>query len=237
MQCIFKRQEKKYIVTMEQKAVLQEQLARYMMIDRSCEYLVHNLYYDTANWDIIRESIEKPLYKEKLRLRFYDNYNPASQGFLELKKKYDGIVYKRRIAFSLGEIKKRSVREIAEGTDSQISREIRFFLNNKNVSEKIFIAYKRIAYNSSDSGFRITFDRDIRFHLDPLGNICNENGREILNKNFTIMEIKISDAIPLWLTHTLSVNKIFPVSFSKYGACFMKHLSVRKDLKEAEDAA
>ncbi|MCL2244972.1 MAG: polyphosphate polymerase domain-containing protein [Treponema sp.] len=255
MQSIFKRHEKKYVITQEQGAILKEQLARHMKIDRCGEYLVQNLYYDTENWDIIRESIEKPLYKEKLRLRFYGDYNPESQGFLELKKKFDGIVYKRRIAFSLGEIKNRCVREIVSEAGSQISREINFFLNNRNVSEKIYISYKRTAYNGlEDQTLRVSFDRDIFFRYSPLNVFdpeeaardCPCSGGRILdpkqdNQNgdssYFIMEIKTESSIPLWLTRMLSENKIFPVSFSKYGTCYTKHILKRQNPKEAGNAA
>ena len=257
MQSIFKRYEKKYVITKEQGDVLQELIARYMSVDRDGEYLVQNLYYDTANWDVIRESIEKPLYKEKLRLRFYNNYNPLSQGFLELKKKYDNVVYKRRIAFSLGEIKTRCIREIVTehavlaahaANDSQISKEIKFFLQNKNVSEKIFIVYKRTAYNSINAdNLRISFDRDIFFNLNaPVltqrlaaegTDFSHDKSCQILDKNHLVMEIKTSGAVPLWLSHALSENKIFPVSFSKYGACFVNHILKRQDIKEAGNAA
>ena len=219
-----------------------------MKIDRFGEYLVQNLYFDTENWDIIRESIEKPLYKEKLRLRFYGDYNPESKGFLELKKKFDGIVYKRRIAFSLGEIKKRCVRDIVSEAGSQISREIDFFLSYRDVSEKIFIAYKRTAYNGiEDQTLRVSFDRDIVFRRCTLNCLynddtfcdwpCSDDERQILNENFLIMEIKTAYSIPLWLTHMLSENNIFPVSFSKYGTCYTKHILKRQNLKEAGDAA
>jgi len=220
--------------------ILHERLANKMTIDRGGEYLVKNFYYDTRNWEIIRESIEKPLYKEKLRLRFYNQYHPQSMGYLELKKKFDGVVYKRRIAFSLEEIKNRCIREIVSGTDSQISREINFFLHNRDVLEKVYIAYKRTAYNgiNNEESLRVSFDRDILFRLntgDDLA-VCEqeEDCLYILDDDHLVMEIKTANAIPLWLTNTLSENKIFPVSFSKYGVCYVKHILGRK---EAADAA
>jgi len=241
MQNIFKRREKKYLITVEQGLALQRLIIQYMKIDQHGEYLVQNLYYDTANWDIIRKSIEKPLYKEKLRLRFYDEYNPKSKGFLELKKKFDGVVYKRRIDFPLGELKKRCIREIASAADSQISREIGFFLKHYQVSEKIYIAYKRTAYTGLfDNDFRITFDRDIFFRLYPLDSFndyCPGIDRQIQNRDQLLMEIKTAGAIPLWLAQTLSKNKIFPLSFSKFGVCYTKHISKRQNIKGDENAA
>jgi len=245
MQNIFKRHEKKYLITTEQGTDLQRLITRYAEIDRQGEYLIQDMYYDTADWGIICKSIEKPIYKEKLRLRFYGQYNSGSQGFLEMKKKYDGIVYKRRIVFPLGELKSRSVREIVSSVDSQIAREISYFLQTNQVSEKIHIAYKRAAYTGiEDNGLRITFDKDIVFHLCSLNNNNlseynpgNYNGCQILDDNQVLMEIKTAGAIPLWLTRTLSENNIFPVSFSKFGVCYVKHISKRQGVKEVKNAA
>jgi len=224
MQSIFNRRENKYLVTAEQGEDLQKQLTRYMTIDRQGEYLVQNLYYDTDDWDIIRGSIEKPLYKEKLRLRFYGQKTNESRGFLELKKKFKGITYKRRIDFPLRELENRNIREIVSSFDSQISREIDFFLQRNAVSEKVYIAYTRAAYNGIEDGdLRITFDKDLFFRLTGLeGNL--ESNCQILKANQMIMEIKTAGAIPLWLTKALSENGIFPIPFSKFGVCYIGHI-------------
>jgi SPX domain protein involved in polyphosphate accumulation len=245
MQNIFRRREKKYLITSEQGATLQTLIACHTTVDQQGEYLIRDLYYDTANWDIIYKSTEKPSYKEKLRLRLYGEYNSDSQGFLEMKRKYDGIVYKRRIAFPLDELKDRSIRETVSADDSQISREIGYFLQINPVSEKIHIAYKRTAYNGiEDKCLRITFDRDIVFHLCSLNsnyfseyNDCQIEGRQIIEQNQMLMEIKTEDAIPLWLTRTLSENNIFPVSFSKFGVCYARYISKLQGLQERKNVA
>ena len=231
MQSSFNRRENKYLVTAEQGAVLQRQLMQYMKIDRQGEYLVQNLYYDTDDWDVIRESIEKPLYKEKLRLRFYGQKTNESRGFLELKKKFKGITYKRRIDFPLCELERRGIREIVLSIDSQISREIGFFLQRKAVSEKVYIAYTRIAYNGIDDGdLRITFDKDVFFRLINSDNYNSGDNRQILKSNQMIMEIKTAGAMPLWLTKALSENNIFPVPFSKFGTCYTGHIGGMSDV-------
>jgi len=248
MKNIFRRREKKYLITNEQGAALQKITSRYTVIDRQGEYLIRDLYYDTDNWDIICKSIEKPSYKEKLRLRLYGEYNSESQGFLEIKRKYDDIVYKRRIAFPIDELKNRRVMEIVSADDSQISREIRYFLRINPVTEKIHITYKRTAYEGNkNSGLRITFDRDIAFHLCPLNNdFFNEynpdsgyriENHKILDPNQMLMEIKTEDAIPLWLTSILSENNIFPVSFSKFGVCYTGHISKWQGLEGRKNVA
>ena len=260
MQNVFRRCEKKFLVTMEQAAVLQRLITRYAEIDRQTEYLIQDLYYDTADWDIIRKAVEKPLFKEKLRLRVYGRYHSGSPAFLEIKRKCEGVVYKRRIAFPLGELKNRGVREIVSAHDSQIAREIGYFLHTNQVSEKIHIAYKRIAYTGiEDKDLRITFDKDIAFHLCALNSInCGEyrssgyndrqfdgrhinsrqiEGCQIIDDNQMLMEIKTTGAIPLWLTRALSENNIFPISFSKIGVCYVWHISKWQDLKEVKNAA
>jgi hypothetical protein len=248
MQDIFRRREKKYLITNEQGAALQKLIARHTVIDQQGEYLIQDLYFDTANWDIINKSIERPLYKEKLRLRLYGQYNDESQGFLEMKRKYEGVVYKRRIAFPLSELKNRCVMEIVSAADSQISREINYFLKSNPVSERIHIAYKRMAYTGIiDKGLRITFDRDIVFNLCSLNgnnfseydpdNGCQIKGSQIIEQNQTLMEIKTEDAIPLWLTRALSESNIFPVSFSKFGVCYARYISKLQGLQEHKDVA
>ena len=235
MKNFFKRREKKYLITQEQELYLKELFTQRMKIDQYGEYLVQNLYYDTANWDIIRRSIEKPFYKEKLRLRLYGRLRSDSLGYLELKKKCGGITYKRRITVPLCDLKNRSISEILSSNNSQIHNEIDFFLKGREIREKIFIAFKRTAYTGvQDLDLRLTFDKDILFSLCQRNNNNFINfdpgcGTRIIKPNQLLMEIKTSGAMPLWLTHALSDNSIFPVSFSKYGVCYAKHIIKNND--------
>jgi len=243
LQTFFKRREKKYLITREQGAALQELIAQRMKIDQYGEYLVQNLYYDTDNWDIIRKSIEKPFYKEKLRLRLYGQNKTDSQCYLELKKKLDGTTYKRRITIPMNELNNGGISEIVSAHDSQVSREIEFFLGNRTVSEKIYIAFKRIAYTcEEDRNLRITFDREILFSLCSRENLnfnyCDpNNGIRILSSNQSLMEIKTTGAMPLWLTRILSENKIFACSFSKYGVCYAKFIFKKHGFGDDKNAA
>jgi len=245
MQDIFRRREKKYLITTEQGKALQRLIRRYAEIDRQGEYLVQDLYYDTDDWDVVRTLIEKPLFKEKLRLRFYGSYESGSQGFLEMKRKHNSTVYKRRIAIPSGELKNRSVMEIVSELDSQIAREINHYLQTNQVSEKIHITYKRIAYTGvKDDGLRVTFDKGIAFHLYSLNNnnLWEYNpddyyGGQILNDNQMLMEIKTMGAIPLWFVDALSENRLLPVSFSKFGVSYAKYISKWQSFEEVKNAA
>ncbi|MBO5274784.1 MAG: VTC domain-containing protein, partial [Clostridia bacterium] len=105
----FKRYEKKYLMAASDLPSLIAALSPYMDHDPYCidgnAYIIHNVYYDTDNFHVIRASNMKPVYKEKLRLRsYYDNLSDEDTVFLELKKKIGGIVNKRRIGLKIREI-------------------------------------------------------------------------------------------------------------------------------------
>ena len=237
MQSIFERHEKKYLVTKEQGAELQEIMSQYMKPDGFGEYLVQNLYYDTENWDVIRTSIEheKPLYKEKMRLRCYDMPDKTSMIFLELKKKFQGIVYKRRMEIPFKKICYSSIRDIVSAGTSQISRELNFYIKKNAVLEKIYIAYKRIALIGKEQArLRITFDTDIHFRLDQLNYFNPDKGNIILGQDKVVMEIKTIGGMPLWLVQLLSENKIYPTSFSKYGRCYTDYIMKQTEKERGE---
>ena len=228
MQNIFKRYEKKYLITLEQGAALRDLFSRYLTPDKFGEYLVQNIYYDTENWDVIRSSLEKPFFKEKLRLRCYDTPHDEGELFLELKKKFKGVVYKRRLAIPMKSFSGRTVRDIVSGESSQISREIDFYMRANAVRKKIYISYRRTAFiGIKDEGLRVTFDTDLTFRLDSLDFSHPGNGLYIVPVGKTLMEIKTLGGIPFWMAHTLCENKIYPTAFSKYGVCYTDHILKR----------
>ena len=220
MQCVFKRYEEKYLISNKQCIELLKIIPKYMELDHFGEYLVQNLYYDTENWDVISGSIDKPHYKEKLRLRCYNIPNEESLLFLELKKKYKGIVYKRRVPIPFKELSFHPIQDlIAEGT-SQISQELDFYIKKNAAVEKIYIGYKRRAFFNEHNGLRVTFDSGLRFRLGYLDFFNPKEGKIILPPGKILMEIKTNGGMPLWMAHTLSENEIFPVAFSKYARCY-----------------
>lgn len=230
----FQRYEKKYLLNENAFQNLMTGVMRYMQPDKFCgddrSYSIYNLYYDTADDDIIRRSLAKPYYKEKLRLRSYTVPGHSSDPvFLELKKKIGGVVCKRRAEMSLGE----ACRFIAAGEappradylNSQVIREIEYFLDQQPVEPKVVISYDRMAfYGNNDSEFRITFDSNIRTRRYDLGLEMGPGGRDLLPDHRYLMEVKISGAIPLWLSQTLSENGLFSTSFSKYGTEYKRYL-------------
>lgn len=225
MKNVFQRNETKYLITEKQCTALLEDLKEHIRPDEFGDYLVQNLYYDTKNWDIIRKSIEKPLYKEKMRLRCYGTLTEQRKLFLELKKKYKGVVYKRRVAFPAIKKMNAEIRDLIEEEATQISRELAFHLFKNPVDEKMYLSHKRRAFAGvEDKELRITFDKDIRYRIRDLDFKMPDVGTSILSADMVILEIKVGGGMPLWLTQALSKHKIFPRSFSKYGTCYADHL-------------
>ena len=225
MQNIFKRYERKYLVTEAQNAKLQKAISQHMIADQYGEYLVQNLYYDTENWDVIRASVEKPAYKEKMRLRCYGEAAYDSDLYLELKKKFNGIVFKRRIAITSQSLENSSVHAVITKIPSQISKEVDYYLKSNGVAVKIYIAYRRAAFSGiEDEGLRITFDTDICFRLYNLSFSNPDTGQRVLPQGKILMEIKTLDSIPLWMAGILSENGIYPISFSKFGTCYTDYI-------------
>lgn len=224
-QNVFERIEKKYMLTIEQFEALQNGLDKYMQQDEYGLHTIHNIYYDTANFGLIRASIEKPVYKEKLRLRSYGTPTADSTVFLELKKKFDGVVYKRRIAMTLKEARDYLEQGIRYDEGNQILNEIDWFIQIHQPLPKVFIAYDRIAlFGRSNHDLRITFDQNMRWRSTNLDLARGSWGNPIVRTGGVLMEIKIPGSMPVWLSNMLSMYKIFPTSFSKYGECYKTQL-------------
>ncbi len=220
----FQRYELKYIITAQQKETLLKAMKPYMKPDRFGRTTVRNLYFDTNTYLLIRRSIEKPDYKEKLRVRSYGKANPDSAVFVELKKKYKSVVYKRRISLPYSQAidwllqKKRCTQK------TQISDEIDYFLKHyQTLHPTVFLSYEREAFYAKDkSDLRITFDQNILVRQTDLCLQAEACGTPILPNNKIIMEIKCSGGIPVWMTETLSSEKIYKTSFSKYGTAYQR---------------
>ncbi len=224
-QDVFKRYEKKYMLSEDQYQALIQQLKSYMTKELHGLHTIGNIYFDTASYELIRTSIEKPVYKEKIRLRSYGVPKPDDTVFLELKKKFKGIVYKRRVPLTLEKAQRYLLLGEQPAVSSQILNEIDWVLKRYRPLPRVFIAYDRIAlFGKEDANLRLTFDRDIRFRESYLDLSKGDWGNPILEPGKILMEIKIPGAMPLWLSHILTGLEIFPISFSKYGTCYKEHL-------------
>lgn len=305
-QATFKRYELKYLLTAQQKEAVWEAMEPYMKLDEYGRTTIRNIYYDTPNYRLIRRSLEQPAYKEKLRVRSYQRVWPDDKVFVELKKKYDSVVYKRRLTMSEGEVMRcmesgepfavrprtgdmqQGVQDLpgahtlqqdkqyilhglsnvhttdqdeqcmsqglsgaqlmqqgmsqgVPGTQGerhkkyfsqqqQIADEINYFREfYKNLVPAVFLSYEREAYYAlNGSDFRVTFDEDILYREDDCSLESEIYGSPILGSGQTLMEIKTSGGIPMWMTDVMTERHIYRTSFSKYGSAYCDLMNDRK---------
>ncbi len=220
-QMIFKRYELKYLITQEQKQLLLREMHHYVQQDSHGQSTILSLYFDTPDYLLIRRSIEKPKYKEKLRLRSYGVATGDTLVYMELKKKYDSVVYKRREAMPEKEAMDYSQSHIAP-RDTQIFREITYAMDSyTGLRPSMLLSYDREAYYAvDDHDFRITFDENVLWRDYDLDLCKGIYGEPCIGENLVLMEIKVASAIPLWLVHILNEQKIYKTSFSKYGTAY-----------------
>lgn len=217
----FKRIEKKYLLDASQFEMLWDSVKDRLLMDEYGTTTIMSIYYDDNDFSLIGRSADKPFYKEKFRLRSYGVPDDESTVFAEIKKKYDGIVYKRRVAGTYQQI----IGLLEEGRtldhDLQIQKEIMWVMKRYQLEPAAFIGYERTAYSSpADPGFRLTFDSDIRYRLTDLDLRKGSQGIPLREPGFRIMEVKTEGGVPLWFAKALSENRIYPGSFSKIGTCY-----------------
>ena len=231
---IFKRVEKKYRINKEQKDALLALIEDNLSADEHGKSTVCSIYLDTPDSLLIRNSISAKAYKEKLRLRSYGTPTDGDRVFLEIKKKYKGTVYKRRVALSLAEAQ-RYIETGIKPFDSQIFREIDYAMKFYRMPRPaILIACEREAFfDKNDQSLRVTIDSNIRYRTSALSLSCGSDGTAILPHEEMILEIKSGGAMPLWLAHALDACCIYPSSFSKYATAYMRELTNKGGLKNA----
>lgn len=223
---IFKRVEKKYMLTPAQYEEFLKTIQDHMVLDEYGLSKICNIYFDTETDELVRLSNEKPVYKEKLRLRSYGIPGENDKVYLELKKKYKDVVYKRRISLTLLEAEDYLLRGIRPEKDSQILREIDYFIHFHKTVPKLYLAYDRTAwYGREDADFRMTFDSHIRSRRNHLSLSFGDVADELFEEEYWLLEIKSAGAYPLWLVRKMEELGLYPVSFSKYGAIYKKEIA------------
>ena len=239
-QAIFKRYEIKYLITAGQKARILKAMEPYMEPDRYGRSTVRNIYYDTDDFVLARHSIAKPDFKEKLRIRSYEQADADSTVFVELKRKFDGVVYKRRLGLPEADAMKwmagsgdPAIMSRLGAESPQVAREIEYFRDLYNgLKPVLWLSYDREAYRmkkdasltDGPKGFRITFDSNILCREGELTLRSEAFGTPILEEGKFLMEIKSPGAIPMWLTGVLSEEHIYKTSFSKYGTAYCRFM-------------
>lgn len=238
---VFNRYENKYLLSEQAFQQFYDRLLEYMELDEYNKqhefYSISNIYFDTKDDALIRKSLSKPKYKEKLRLRSYGVPKQDARVYLELKKKVFGLVNKRRTSLRLNEAY-RFVRTgieppLLDYMNKQVLHEIHYFLQRYDLEPKVYLAYDRKALFSKESrDLRITFDTNIRSRRCGLRLEDGDHGEPLIDSNLWLMEVKAERTIPMWLSRMLSEHQMFRTSFSKYGNEYKKYISSRKMTRE-----
>jgi hypothetical protein len=239
---VFKRYEYKYRMTEAQYKGLMADIGAQLAPDVYGESLVCSVYYDTLDFRLIRRSLEKPTYKEKLRLRSYGQAGEDKDVFLEMKKKYEGVVYKRRIVLPERQAAAYMSGEQAlpqQAAESQIGKELEYFRRfYGDLRPAVYLCYDRTAFCCPQSPeLRVTFDRNVRWRTDALALTAEPGGEPLLPEGTVLLEVKTATAIPLWLVRALAAQGIRHTSFSKYGTVYRQHLMRRGAAKQADQSA
>lgn len=223
---VFKRYEKKYKITIEQYEQMRDCMMRYMSADQYGKHTICNIYFDTPDYSMIRSSLDKPVYKEKLRLRSYGMPQEDDTVFIELKKKYDGVVYKRRVPMTLRDARKYLYYGMPPEGKGQILQEVDYAMKFYQPKPMVYLAYERIAFfGKEDSELRVTFDMNIRARQESLDLGKSGYGTLLLESGQMLMEAKIPGAMPLWMSRMFSEVGIYPVSYSKYGTYYQNYIA------------
>ncbi len=220
-EAIFERVEKKYVISLEQKDNLLKKIKPFIKKDKYYQSMICNIYFDSLNNDLIRKSLDKPVWKEKIRLRSYGIPRLNDIVYLEKKSKYKEIVSKRRVGMSLEEFYNYLKDKNYLG-NNQIKKELDYCFKYYDLKPKIFIAYDRLSFLGKNEDVRITFDANLRSRRDDLNLELGDAGIKYFNNNEIILEIKTLGSMPLWLVKSLTELKIWPNSFSKYGHIYEK---------------
>lgn len=237
---VFNRKESKFLINKDIYSEIQDRLLEYMELDKYNKthefYTISNIYYDTEDNYLIRNSLSKPKYKEKLRLRAYGLPKGDEKVYLEIKKKVCGVVNKRRTTLRLGEaydfLKTGIKPELKNYMNKQVINEIEYILKLYDLSPKLYLAYDRKAmFGINNPDLRITFDTNIRTRRYDLKLECGDYGENLLEEGQWLMEVKAEKSIPLWLSKLLSEYKIISTSFSKYGEEYKRMLINNRNMK------
>lgn len=228
----FKRYEKKYLLSPKQFEAIMIEINQRFIPDKYGETKICNLYYDTSDYLTVRRSIEKPIFKEKLRLRTYGVPADDTTAFCEVKRKFKSVVYKRRVHMPYTQ----AIDYLAqgfEGDDTQISREIKYLLKfYGSLEPKFYISYDRCAYFYKESSdIRITFDKNITWRNYDLDLRKGSYGEQLLPEGYTLMEVKVPNTVPLWLAQLMSEQGIRANSFSKVGNAYKRMLYKGYDIR------
>lgn len=236
---VFNRYELKYIVNKALYKELLQALQGHVFMDKHGDqdgyYMVMNLYYDTADHLFFNETVNRQQFRQKLRLRGYNHINRDSNVFLEIKKKYRGVVYKRRTLLKLPEayafladtLSKKDY-SLYDASNTQILGEVDFLKQFYQLEPKVIVSYDRQAFQGiHEEDLRVTFDRNLLKRETDLRIESRSDGELFMDPSLYVLEVKVNDRIPLWLSHILNDFQCWRQGYSKYTSSYNSDLHLR----------
>ena len=221
---VFARWETKFILDAEMTRRAREVFAERLKPDPYFRQTICNVYYDTPNFELARRTLDHPPYREKIRMRSYGTPTADSKVYFEIKKKVDGVVYKRRATMTLREAEAFGRGEDI-GRDSQILRELAYTVKYHGLVPKIYLSYFREAYYEEGTDLRVTLDTDVRYRFDRLSLAEGDDGRDLLEEGVHLLEVKTKGGLPRWLLDLTGGMQCYPARFSKYGKIYSGNFS------------
>ena len=226
---IIDRMEQKYFISFDKYKELMNKIEDKLVKDKYFDERIYNIYFDNDQYEFIIKSLDKPLYKEKVRLRSYTEAKEGTNVFLEIKKKYKGLGNKRRVVIDYKDAINYIDNNIIPDTNKQIMSELDYTFKKNNLKPKISLTYDRLSYAfKDDESYRVTFDTNIRYSNKKLDLVNIDDEDSLFNDGY-IMEVKTLKGYPNWFSKVLNELKIYPTSYSKVGEAYKK-LKERNEL-------
>ncbi|MBP3869709.1 MAG: polyphosphate polymerase domain-containing protein [Faecalicoccus sp.] len=220
----FERVEDKYELSESQYQLFLKAIQDHVHPDIYYKYTVHSIYFDNDHYQLAVNSLQKPEYKCKVRLRTYEQPNKDSKCFLELKKKYNDIVYKTRFYMDVNSAYRYLYENVIPEDSNNIMRELNYVFHYYDLHNFCYVQYDRECYAANeDADVRITFDTNIRYRLDDISLSTKGSEIDLIPEDTHMLEIKCKDRYPLWLVEILSKMKLYKKSFSKCGSIYVNN--------------
>ena len=224
----FNRFELKYLLSLPQAERFKAALRAYLVPDDhghgNGRYALSSLYFDSPDLRCYREKLDGIKFRRKLRIRQYETgeaLTEESPVFVEVKQRVDRVTQKRRAclpyAGALRLCHDRQLPSHAPGDDA-ILDEVLVFLWRYNLRPASIVRYERQAFTGTeyDLGLRVTFDSSLSFQAHPLHLHEPPSGLPMLRTDRVVMEIKVNERIPYWLSGLIAAHNLQMVRFSKY---------------------
>lgn len=224
----FDRFELKYLVPSRVAEGFKQALRARLMPDDhgdSCGcYYISSLYYDSPDFRCYWEKVNGIRFRRKLRIRYYEASGPLTEGtpvFVEIKQRVNRVTQKRRVLLPYCEallLCNERQRPLHEPRDAAVVDEIIGLLWQYDLRPASIVRYARQALVGTeyDVGLRVTLDRDLSYRTGHLHLHEQQSGRQLFPPEWTVVEIKVNERIPYWLSEMIAVYNLNLVRFSKY---------------------